>query len=68
MNDLKPEDLRIFSWASERQGSWSMSIPKGVHIIHLPTGKEVKEDSEHSQYLNRDIALEKLKGMLRGDV
>jgi protein subunit release factor A len=67
MSDLKSEDLRILSYTSKRKGSWSLDTPKGIHVIHLPTGLEVKEESERSQYLNRAIALEKLEKLI-GDL
>ena len=64
MSELKAEDLRIFSWSSKHQGSWSMSVPNGVHIIHIPTGIESKVDSERSQYKNKDLALKEISTKL----
>jgi len=55
---LEPKDIRIFNYDSRPlySGSFGFHMPRGVHIIHLPTGLEVKEDSERSQHKNKFIA------------
>lgn len=62
--NIKPEDVRIFSWESKSRSAWSLSIPRGVHIIHIPTGNEVKCDSERSQHKNKHLALIQLNKIL----
>lgn len=59
-SEINPDDLRVFSWGVNVINGFSHSVPKGVHIIHLPTGIEVKEDSERSQHQNKHIAMERL--------
>jgi len=64
---LEPKDIRIFCYDSRslHNGSFGFHMPRGVHVIHMPTGLEVKEDSERSQHRNKAIALEKLEHMIK---
>lgn len=62
MIDLK--DLRIFGWSSKPKGAWSLGIDTGVHIIHLPTGIEIKEDFYRSQHQNKELAMAKLQRII----
>ena len=64
---LEPKDIRIFSYDSRSlyNGSFGFHMPRGVHVIHIPTGLEVKEDSERSQHKNKFIALERLEQMIK---
>lgn len=64
---INPDDIRIFSYdrRSLYSGSFGFHMSRGVHIIHLPTGIEVKEDSERSQHKNKDLALSRLEEELR---
>ena len=59
--EIKPEDLRVNGWGSKRQSPWIAYTPKGVQLIHLPTGIVIEEDSERTQHGNKRVALERLK-------
>ena len=59
--EIKPEDLSVNGWSSKRQSPWIASTPKGVRVIHLPTGTVIEEDSERTQHGNKKVALDRLK-------
>lgn len=63
---LNPEDIKIYSYDSRENysGDVGFHMPGGVHIIHIPTGLEVKEDSERSQHKSKDVAIKKLEELL----
>lgn len=63
---LLPEDLRIFAYSNA--GGWALDKPQGVHIIHLPTGLEVREDSGKSLHGNREIALRNLTDLVQREL
>lgn len=65
--NLEPEDLVIDSWSGERQGGWATTPPKGVRIVHRPTGAMVMCDTDRSQHKNRVEALHMLN-MKVGDI
>lgn len=62
--NFRPEDLRINHWSSERQGGWLLTPPKGVQVIHLPTGICIEVESERNQHQNRYLALKELQRQL----
>ncbi|QDP59551.1 MAG: hypothetical protein GOVbin4162_125 [Prokaryotic dsDNA virus sp.] len=57
------DDIRIFSYDRRAlySGSFGFHMAKGVHIIHIPTGIEVKEDSSRSQHRNKAVAMKRLE-------
>lgn len=57
---LNAADLRIESWPPTPTRGMLVGMPKGVQITHKPTGISTVCDSERSQHLNRDKALEQL--------
>ena len=61
---FSPEEIRINGWSSKRQGGWSLSSPKGVQVIHLPTGICIEIESERTQHQNRYLALKELQRQL----
>ena len=61
---INREDLLISDWSHESKGSWSLRPKRGVMIVHLPTGTVVKEDSDKSQYRNKEIAMKRLRDIL----
>jgi len=66
--DINPEDLNISAWSEKTAtSSWDYEIPKGIKIIHKPTGIEVTHDKERSQHKNRAVAMDKLKLMLTNE-
>lgn len=62
--DINPKDLRINAWSSKRPSAWLLTPPKGIQLIHLPTGICIEVESERSQHRNRTLALEKLQAEL----
>lgn len=65
--NFNPQDLQVFSWSSETEGSWYLSPPNGVKVIHLPTGKVVTCEKHRSQHRNREDALQELWAWLRSE-
>lgn len=62
--EICPEDLTISLWSSEPRTGIQAGMPKGVQIIHLPSGIVVQYDKERNMYKNKDTALQKLKERL----
>jgi len=58
---FKREDLEISSWSGTPVSAWSLSMVRGVKIIHLGTGIVVTCESDRSQHKNRAIALRELE-------
>ena len=46
-------------------GQYVNMNPTACRITHIPTGIQVRADDERYQYLNREIAMERLKEQLR---
>src|SRR3989338_676196 len=62
---INPADLKIeFSRASGPGGQNVNKRETAVRIVHLPTGLTAHSDAERAQELNKDRALEILKGKL----
>lgn len=57
---MNPEDLRIFTYDDYPTSSWGFSMSRGVHVIHLPTGLEVRVIAHRSPHKNKAEALAKL--------
>jgi peptide chain release factor 2 len=64
--EVNPSDIIITGWSSVEQGSWSLRVPDGIQIVHIPTGKVVTCESERSQHRNRHLALLELSEFLVG--
>jgi protein subunit release factor A len=63
--DFKPEDVIVNSWSSKEQGSWSVGVPNGVRVVHIPTRITVTYDKERSQHRNRHLAFLELQEKLK---
>lgn len=58
---LDPKDIRINTFSPNYSGSgFSFSVPRGVELIHVPSGITVKESDDRSQHRNKAIAWIKL--------
>jgi hypothetical protein len=57
VQELKPEDLQSFSYPETVTGGMHVGMPKGMKIIHKPTGVEVVCTHHRSQHKNRDACL-----------
>lgn len=70
--EIHPEDLTINLWNSEprtgMQAGMQAGMPRGVQIIHLPSGIVVQYDKERNMHRNKEIALQKLKEQLKVQV
>ena len=62
--DITPESIVVQSYSSSRLGAYSMSIPKGVRVVHIPTGINVYREKGSSQHSNRHLALLELTDKL----
>lgn len=62
--EIDHNDIRVFTYSSRREGNWLPSYENGVHLIHLPSGIEIKEHSDKCPHKNKVIAIDKLKTML----
>mgnify|MGYP003632871119 CR=1 FL=1 len=64
--EVNPSDIIITGWSSIKQGSWRVSVPNGIQVVHVPTGKAVTCEIERSQHRNRHLALLELSEYLIG--
>lgn len=62
--DIDPKDLSISTFSPESRGGWALYEPKGIKVIHIPTGLTVTHSGERTAHRNRAMALEKLKSAL----
>lgn len=62
---INADDLVISSWSSKKQGGFSIGVPKGIKITHLPSRITVTCDTERSQHRNRYLALLELQRNLK---
>lgn len=62
---FRAEDISINSWSEKKISPWSLESPKGIRVIHLPTGTVVEEDSYKSQHENRHRAMLKLSEIVK---
>lgn len=63
--DMKKEDLEVSVMRSGGAGGQHVNrTESAVRIIHKPTGFAVRSDSERSQHQNRELAMQRLKGLL----
>ena len=62
---FKPEEVIVSSWSSKKQGSWSVSVPIGVKVVHIPTQITITCDKERSQHRSRHLAFLELQEKLR---
>lgn len=71
IDSLKPEHIRIDTFAQPGLGGWSFEITRGIRVTHLPTGLEVSHHEERSQYANKQkcmmLLAEKLQAMVNKD-
>lgn len=61
---VKPEDIIVNLWSSEPYTGMLAGMPKGVQIVHLPTGIVIQCDQERNMYKNRERALQALRDRL----
>ena len=62
---IDPNDLSICHFSS-KHGSWSLNIPAGIRVVHVPTGIEVTCEKHRSQHLNKEECLRDLQLQLGG--
>jgi protein subunit release factor A len=62
---INPAGLHINHFSS-KHGSWSLSIPVGIRVVHVPTGIEVTCEKHRSQHLNKEECLRDLELKLSG--
>lgn len=58
---LNPTDLAIELWPPEIPGGMRVGVPKGVKVLHKPTGCWEVCVSERSQHRNRELAIAALE-------
>lgn len=61
--NFRPQDLHISKW-SEAAGFTLTVSTKGIHVIHLPTGKRANCDIYRSEHKNKEKALKALQQMM----
>ncbi len=63
--DMKDTDLEISVMRSGGAGGQHVNrTESAVRIVHKPTGFTVRSDSERSQHQNRELAMQRLRGLL----
>ncbi len=60
----KPEDFEVTLYPPMPTSGFRIGMPKGVKVLHKPTGLFATSEDERSQHRNRDVALDKLQAML----
>jgi peptide chain release factor len=61
-NDFREEDVRFETFRSGGKGGQHVNkVETGVRAIHVPTGLSALSTDERSQYMNKKIALERLR-------
>lgn len=58
-------ELIITEWSAKRRGPWSFKPYTGVHIVHIPTGIEVKIDDKRSVYSSKEKAIKELNRRIK---
>ncbi len=58
------KDLETTIWDNRPAGGMHVGTPKGVKVLHMPTGNVAICMSERSQHKNRSKALDALEMML----
>lgn len=66
VDNLRPEDIKIDTYAHAGCAGWSFEVHRGVRIIHLPSGLQVSCETERSQHANKKRCLELLVLSLLG--
>lgn len=62
---FKPEDVAVESWDGKSAWDFSLRMPVGVRVTHLPTGIIITCDTQTTQHSNRHLAFIKLQDRLK---
>jgi len=57
---MQPNDWKIEVWPETATTGMHVGMPKGVKVTHIPTGLTETCNTERSQHMNREKALQKL--------
>ena len=65
--EIRPEEVRITVCKSDHQtnlGGWSLELPAGISLFHIPTSIYVQCTKHRSQHKNKAEALEELERLV----
>lgn len=57
---MQPNELKIEAWPEPATTGMHVGMSKGVKVTHIQTGLVETCDTERSQHMNREKALQKL--------
>ena len=61
---IPPEDLTVSLWPEVARGGQHVGVPRGVKIVHEPSGLVAISMTSGSQHRNRQVALDMILGGL----
>ena len=65
--EIKPEDIRITICNADHQtnlGGWSLGLPVGIALFHIPTKTYIECKKHRSQHKNKAEAFDELERLL----